>query len=168
MHRTKGRTSKTPDEFENTLSDLSQKQRTAGCSEEQRTSFATSLVVDHGGPPFLPSSTTRRRRAEEPGRGGTKSPRPTLNVTNSAMSALQKPGCGSSETNPDTTHGTAIDADQARGGAMGVNVGIYGSPMERLGWGTQRRFSRWTPPLREHGRGSPAQPVCFFGMGDAP
>ena len=39
-------------------------------------------------------------------------------------------------SSPDTTHGTGIYADQARGGARGVNVGIlYGSPMECLGHG---------------------------------
>ena len=39
-------------------------------------------------------------------------------------------------TNPDMTHGTAVYADQARGGARGVNgaayMAVYGSPMECL------------------------------------
>ena len=39
----------------------------------------------------------------------------------------------SSRSIPDATHGTAIYADQARGGLRGQCIGIYGSPMERLG-----------------------------------
>ena len=58
------------------------------------------------------------------------------------------------QTFPDTTHGSVIYADQARGGERGVNVGIYGSPMECLGF--ERDVSAKLPgPARHkiHGAG---------------